>query len=159
MKKIIKWFLIVLLVAIIIDLIYVCYFAINVSATLPPIKMYKYIGNTTRLITGLKSYSISDSRFKLTSIDTTGGKDSGFSYEIIIDITQDHEKLRYDLKCEDLNSTTQSVDIALIGAHDLTNDKGGYGLKAQGMNRLIKLFDKDVIIPLKNKFGIEINSQ
>jgi hypothetical protein len=149
-KKILKISILVIVALVVIDLIYVFYFTSGVSATFPPIKQYEYEGNINQLINKTKDFVSTQPNLSFKIDETFGNESSGFVYEMIIKIKNNSHDLLYELKCESMNNAKSKTLLKLIGAHDLTNDKGGYGMKADGMATLLGIFDSDVVIPLKN---------
>ena len=94
--------------------------------------------------------------FKLT--DVVGDKENGFGHEITINLKFDNHDLEYDLNCEDINLRDNKTvtNIKLIGALDLTNGAGGYGINAIGMYTLLNIFNSYIIDPLQNEENIKI---
>src|SRR6478735_1615655 len=140
--------LIVISIVLIGSLTYVIYFAYGMTRTIDPIKTYTYDGNAKQFIESLKSYEKSNSAITCDISDTLGNQSNGVAYPIIVDFKNDKDTLRFDLKCIDTTYSDKSVTLELIGAHNLANNNGGYGLKANGMNELLNNFNAIVITPL-----------
>ncbi|MBE9667420.1 hypothetical protein ACFQZN_00880 [Mucilaginibacter boryungensis] len=87
-------------------------------------------------------------------MDTVGDKDTGYAYDINI---QFKDSLLYNLRYEAISNN--KIVIGLIGALDLKTNKGGYGIKADGMNELLKEFDRRVLRPLKDEQHIELKAK
>ena len=124
----------------------------------PPIKEYRYNGNVELLIKNIKKYIIAHPSvsFKVTGVD--GDKDLGFVHEITISFKLDNHDLTYDLNCREKNLTDDKTitNIELVGANDLTNGTGGYGINAIGMDKLVNIFNSYIIYPLQNEENIKI---
>jgi len=130
------------------------YFINGVSATFPPIKKYECNGKIDEFVNKLKHLKTINLTTDINIIDTIGNPKNAVGYEVIINYKSkmDGDTLRYHLKCL-TNDLPNSTVIELIGAHDLTHNTGGYGIKADGMFKLLERFNSDVILELK-KTGI-----
>ncbi|MDB4922229.1 MAG: hypothetical protein JWQ54_4212 [Mucilaginibacter sp.] len=126
------------------------YFVGNISATLPPIKEYEYRGDVNQLITKMKLFASTRPHLIFSIGEILGNKTSGYAYDITIKMKDKSHDLLYELKFEDTDGIRPTTKLLLIGAHDLTNNTGGYGLKAIGMKLLLDNFDSDFLIQLKN---------
>ncbi|RYZ97852.1 MAG: hypothetical protein EOP47_20760 [Sphingobacteriaceae bacterium] len=151
MKKVILFILVLVLLTGVGTCIY---FAGNVSAVLPPIKEYGYQGNMNQLIYKMKVFDSTESNLTLRVGEPLGNKSIGYAYEITLKIKDGSQDLLYELKFEDLDRI--KTKVLLIGAHNLTNDTGGYGIKAIGMKILLDKFDSEFLSPFKKDAFITI---
>ncbi|MDB5122567.1 MAG: hypothetical protein JWP94_696 [Mucilaginibacter sp.] len=136
------------------------YLTASVSATLPPIKGYKYEGSVNQFIKGLQTYVAKHPNTSLVDGDIVGDKKTGLAYDITINIGLSTRVLTYDLRYEPANETGDKAitNIKLIGAHDLTNNTGGYGIKADGMKGLLTDLNLYIFIPLESDQNIRITA-
>jgi len=134
------------------------YFVSGVSATIPPIKKYQYMGSMNRLITGLGNYASKtpDMTFKIT--DTAGNRGDGYAIYMNVKMIKDRHQFEYHLKCEENDSKPTITKTALVFAYDATNNSGGYGMSATGINVLIENFDNDFLPRLKTSQNIELSA-
>jgi hypothetical protein len=150
------WTVGILVVTVVIVVSMFVWFVSGVTATIPPIKTYKYIGKPKLLVSDLKMYEATNKYLSVDIIDTLIDEQNTFGYEMIVKYERKGDTLRYHLKCvEDQQSNTTTVE--LIGAHDLNNDTGGYGLEARGMDILLSDFDTYLVDSLKSRYRLQLN--
>ncbi|GAB3913472.1 hypothetical protein [Mucilaginibacter boryungensis] len=130
------------------------YMVACVSCTIPHIKDYEYAGRLTKFESGLHNQIHDHKDISFKNMDTVGDKDTGYAYDINI---QFKDSLLYNLRYEAISNN--KIVIGLIGALDLKTNKGGYGIKADGMNELLKEFDRRVLRPLKDEQHIELKAK
>jgi hypothetical protein len=123
------------------------YLVANVSATIPSIKEYEYQGNVKQLIYKIRLIASTKSNVVFKVGEVLGSKSSGYAYDATVMIKDESQKLLYELKFEELNDI--KTKVLLIGAHNLTNDTGGYGIKAVGMKILLDKLDSTLLSPLQ----------
>ena len=133
------------------------YQVLSISSTLPPIIEYKYESTPLKLISGLKKYFLTHQNLILEGTDTVGNKKDGFAYHIRFSIKYNSHSLEYDVKCENFSKTDLAqTKVSLIGANDITNHTGGYGIKANGMKKLIDIFNYLILTPLQNTQHVKL---
>jgi hypothetical protein len=98
-------------------------------------------------------------KFKFEITDTLDYKSGEDAYAMIININYQNQILSYDLIGEDISSSTNDLEtrIKLTGANNLTNNKGGYGVHAEGMQELLSEFHQLVLYPLAKHENIKVN--
>lgn len=131
------------------------YFVGNVSAILPSIKEYEYQGNANQLMAKFKLFASIKSNLTFRVGETLCNKSNGYAYDITLKIKDQSDDLLYELKFEEINSI--KTKVLLIGAHDLTNNTGGYGIKAVGINILLDKFESKILSPLKKESSVVIS--
>jgi hypothetical protein len=127
------------------------YFVGGVSATFPPIRTYNYQGSPAQLVAGIKNLSHSDTGVSYEITSTVGSADIGLATYMTVMFKTTKRNIEYELKYESEDSHTK---IGLIKAYDQEHNIGGYGIKATGMNEILKVFEKDFLEKLKIKQGI-----
>lgn len=135
------------------------YFAAGVSYTYPPIKRYHFSGNITRLLSGIKEYTVINRNVSLNITDTTGNKKNGYKIYMDIAIQGINGDLVYSLNCEKINSNGKPADtrIQLIGVFNKKNYHiGGYSVKGIGVKEMVNNFDTGFLTGLRKKQNISI---
>lgn len=160
MKKALKYLAGVIILALLIYVGRSIYLTANISATLPPIQSYRYDGAPELIVKDLMAYQASEKNLSVDVIDTLGDKQKRFGYEVIIKFVRksDADTLRYHFKCVEDRPTNTTI-LKLIGAHNITNNTGGYGLNVQGMNILLKDFNTYLIDYLKTHDGLVLKEE
>lgn len=76
------------------------YFVAGVSSTYHPIKKYQFSGSVVQLLSGLKSYSATNSNVSFRITDTTGSKENGYGIYMDVDVKSSQGDILYNLECE-----------------------------------------------------------
>jgi hypothetical protein len=121
-----------------------------ISCTIPHINEYEYKGSVNSLFAALKKNSVQHPGMTVANTGTVGDKNSGYAYYMDINTKHKEHQMKFDIKVEP-NDNGLRTNISLIGAFDITNNTGGYGKKADGMDTLLKIFNSKVLIPLRIK--------
>jgi len=126
------------------------YFVAGITAVSPPIKTYVYRKSITALKDGLKKIAISNKDLSYHAGDITGDANIGYRYYINVYIKQANRDLQYTIFYDktDYWFKKNTTQISLVMAYDRTNDLGGYSLKANGIDSLIKIFEQEIITNL-----------
>lgn len=132
------------------------YFVGNISAQLSPIKKFSYRGDMKELLAKMKILKTTNPNIKITYGSILGNKFNGFAYDIVLTMKYNSHDLVYDIKLTSKLEQDSKCELFIIGAHDLTAKKGGYGINAAGMKELLIEFESTVLCPLKDN-GITLS--
>jgi hypothetical protein len=124
------------------------YFVGGVSATSAPIRIYNCNESPESFITAIHRLTNSEKDITCSVTDVVGSSETGYATYLTVNLTQRSRVIEYSLKCEKDESVT---DIELIMAYDKTHILGGYIAKADGVTDLVKVFEDDFLLRLKNK--------
>ena len=126
------------------------YFVAGVSDVFPPIKIYDYPGDMNQLTKQMKSVSALNKNISFTINDTTGDKKIGHNYEITIKFRNIDRDIEYQVTYaeSDFRFTSHKSVIEIIGAFDITHNKGGYGMNGE-VKDLVNLFEIYILPKLK----------
>nr|WP_294792195.1 hypothetical protein [uncultured Mucilaginibacter sp.] len=152
---------VLVVIVVIIATIYIgqlVYKTLCISCTTPPVKEYTYRGPVADLIAGFKVLASSNEKIKFRISDTLDYKSGEDAYAMTITVNYQNQVIRYDLIGENLPSSTRGLEtrIKLTGANNLTNNKGGYGIGADGIQEILNEFQLLILEPLAKKQNIEI---
>ena len=151
MRRIIIYFIGILITAAVV-IVFICiYFTANISETIPPIRKYGYKGSAHQLIDKIDSLAQNNSKIIFKVDEILGNKSRGYSYAISITIKDSSKNLLYDLMCSSIHEVKFKTKLQLIGAHNLINHTGGYGIKSDGINELLREFNSNIIVPLQEE--------
>ncbi|NEU07779.1 hypothetical protein GZH53_05600 [Flavihumibacter sp. R14] len=134
------------------------YFVGGISSVYPPIQKYEYSGNVTKLVQGIKDYVLADTSVTYEITDAVGNNDHGYAIFMTIKLTSNSKDLLYDLKIQDdnnINDGTKS-EIALVGAHNLSNTTGGYRIVDPEVKALVDNFNTYFLVSLKKRAHISV---
>ena len=125
------------------------YFVSQFSATYPHLKDYEYPMTTRQLETVIIEILKSDSCFKYTITDSTGTKQDR-NYYMTIEHKYNNDSLSYHITYS--NNDKSNCNLGLVGVFDKTNKSGGYKDEDKDVEKLIGIFDQQLIDKL-NKIG------
>jgi len=134
-----------------------CFYMVAcISCTIPHIKDYKCAGTVNGFEIALKSLANNHRNITYKIRDTVGTKDVGFAYDIDINLTDSVNSFLYNIRCE--GSPGGKLAVGLIGAFDLNHKKGGYGLKANGIEEVLRVFDTNILTPLSSEQHLKLQA-
>lgn len=125
-----------------------------ISCTNPHIKDYEAVGNTRKFEIALGNLTRDHRYLTYKMTDTVGDKDVGFAYYIDLKRINGIDTLLYNIRYEENHQNT--LTVGLVGAFDLSKGTGGYGITANGMADIIKVFDTEILKPLSEEQHITI---
>lgn len=118
------------------------YFATQISATFPHLKDYQYSMTAKQLEADIIKTLNSDSCFCYTLTDSTGIME-GRNYYMTIEQKFNDDSLIYLITYSDNDKS--GCSLGLVGVFDKTNKSGGYLDQDRGVERLIGIFDQQLI--------------
>lgn len=123
------------------------YFVAGVSATLPPIKQYDYEKNFNQFKSGMNEVVAANKNISYEITDTTGDAKTGYRFYISVFIKEEKRTLEYHVYYDktDFLFKKNKTQLCLIFAYDQTHRLGGYGIKAFGIDNLIRVFEQKVM--------------
>jgi hypothetical protein len=142
-----------ILAVVLVALVYIgqlVYKTLCISCTIPPVKEYRYKGSVADLVKGLRAIASSNKKIQFEITDTLDYKSGGDAYAMIVNVNYSDQVLRYDLIGEDISSSTSDLKtrIKLTGANNITTNKGGYGINADGIQEVLNEFRLFILEPL-----------
>jgi hypothetical protein len=133
--------------------VFIVYFAAQVSATYGPLKSYKYSLTKDELEERLIQTIKSNANLTYTLTDSTGPvKDLYYYAYVLIKVGTDEYK--YNIKYYNKDSFWDSdvrSELSLIGAFDKIHRTGGYKTDNTDIEKLIGIFEEQVISELNVK--------
>lgn len=133
---------------------YLLYFATQLSAVYDPIKTYKFSVSKDRIKVQLEQISISRPNITITFTDSIGTEKDGRDYHGDIDIRTMRNENAYAYhiiykKAPSRNDNGTKSEIELISAVDYALKTQVYKIDDQGAERLIGIFEKEIIDKLR----------
>jgi hypothetical protein len=129
------------------------YFVTGITATSPPIKEYGYSGTAKHLISSFQQYAVTNPELTLRITDTTGNVNNGYAIFMTVEV----KNMEFSLKVEEDNSSIKyKTTIKLVLAYDKSHNVGGYSKDAEGVDDLVDIFDREILVPLKSNMRIEV---
>ena len=129
------------------------YQVLSISSTVPAIKEYNFNGHFLMLDKAFKNLVFSHPEMRFAVTDTVGNSEIGFGYEFTIYTKSEMKDFEYNLKFYEDKPLSK---LEIIGAFNITDTIGGYGIKANGMTKLLSKFDSDILIPLEKQQNIKL---
>lgn len=155
MGKYIKYGVVILIIVIVATgIISGIYFVSQISAVYPPIKEYNFklsVNDFEKRIVEIGKKEPTINYFKQ---DTVGNLKNGLAYYMEIVIKDKNTEINYLIKYNDSKYSTdnqQHLELKLIHAFDEFNNIGGYHIEDEGVNKLLEIFYKEIILKIEEK--------